>query len=508
MTLVPIPAGEFLMGSPEKQESNLNLLGPGVVWWKLIEGPQHKVTITRPFHMGATEVTRDQWKAVMGDNPSVTDGDSNLPAEQVGWDDCQVFLRRLSQKEGRTYRLPTEAQWEYACRAGSTTQFSFGDDANGLDEYAWHARGDGKDLKASARDFKLHPVGLKKPNAWGLYDMHGNAWEWCQDRFAGSKAPYEAQPQVDPIGAVKDWGDRVQRGGARFYNKPSTCNSTCRSAYEGDHRLAEVGFRVVLSSADLVGVRPASRPGEANAPLTWEQRIALPAEKARLERLGAVRNKTGMLMMPIPAGEFTMGSTETKYEQPPHKVTITKAFLLGATEVTQAQWSAVMGSNPSFLKGDDLPVENVNWGDCQEFLKKLSEKEGKAYRLPTEAQWEYASRAGSATKYGFGDDAATLTEYAWYGANSDLSTHPVAMKKPNAWGLYDMHGNVWEWCQDFYVAYDADAQADPAGPEKGSQRVFRGGAWYDEAYRCRCAYRNSRNPNSRYYFGLRVATAP
>jgi formylglycine-generating enzyme required for sulfatase activity len=215
-----------------------------------------------------------------------------------------------------------------------------------------------------------------------------------------------------------------------------------------------------------------------------------------------------MVLMPIPAGEFTMGSAETKYEQPAHKVKITKPFLMGATEVTQAQWKAVMGDSPSLIQGDDLPVESVTWEECQAFVKKLSEKEGKTYRLPTEAEWEYACRAGSTKRFHFGDDANGLGEYAWHGANSDCTTHPVGLKKPNAWGLYDTYGNVWEWCQDFYVAYGEKEQADPAGPEKGSQRIFRGGAWYDEVYRCRSAFRNSRHPNSRNYFGLRVVMVP
>ena len=506
MSLVPIPSGEFLMGSPEPQEKEPKLLGPDVIWWKLIEGPQHKVKITKAFYIGATEVTQGQWKAVMGNNPATTPGDDNLPVDQISWDDCRAFLKKLSDKEGRTYRLPTEAEWEYVCRAGTTTKFSFGDDEARLDEYAWHAKGDGSDLKAGPRAFKLHPVGQKKPNAWGLYDLHGNAWEWCSDRFAGSKTPYDAQPQVDPIGAVKDWGDRVMRGGARFYNKPTTCTSTCRNAYEGDYRIGDVSFRVVLVSPEVV---PAVKPTDPKPPLTFEQRVSAPEEKARLEKLGAVRNSLGMIMMPIPAGEFTMGSTDTKYEMAAHKVKITRAFHLGATEVTQAQWKAVMGGNPSFFQGDDLPVENLNWNECQEFLKKLSEKEGKTYRLPTEAEWEYACRAGSTTRYSFGDEAAALGDYAWYGANSEVATHPVGQKKANAWGLYDMYGNVWEWCQDRISAnYEDKEQTDPAGPAEGSQRCFRGGAWYDDVNRCRSAFRNSRNGNSRCYFGLRVVLAP
>jgi formylglycine-generating enzyme required for sulfatase activity len=295
------------------------------------------------------------------------------------------------------------------------------------------------------------------------------------------------------------------RGGTRAA-KPVTGTSTCRNAYEGDYRIEGVGFRVALTSLDVVRPPAPTQPAGTKA-LSWNERMSTPAEKARLERLGAVRNGVGMVLMPIPAGEFTMGSAETKYEQPAHKVTITKPFHMAATEVTQAQWKAVMGSNPSLIVGDDLPVESLTWEECQAFVKKLSEKEGRTYRLPTEAEWEYACRAGTTTRFHFGDDANALGEHAWHGANSDCQTHPVGMKKPNAWGLYDTYGNVWEWCQDGYAAYDEKAQTDPAGPDKG-QRTFRGGAWYDEVYRCRSAFRNARHPNSRNYFGLRVVLVP
>ena len=184
----------------------------------------------------------------------------------------------------------------------------------------------------------------------------------------------------------------------------------------------------------------------------------------------------------IPAGTFMMGSDgyyeSFDREKPVHEVTLTKPFLMMKTEVTQAQWYAVMGTRPSRFTGDQLPVESVSWNDVQEFIKKLNETCSGCYRLPTEAEWEYAARAGSSTAYSFGDNEEDLAQYGWYGERWDEgSTHPVGEKQPNQWGLYDMHGNVWEWVADGYGDYEAVAVVDPVGREDGSSRVIRGGSW-------------------------------
>ena len=181
------------------------------------------------------------------------------------------------------------------------------------------------------------------------------------------------------------------------------------------------------------------------------------------------------------------------------------------TEVTQEQYQKVMGTNPSEFKGPQNPVETVSWADAVEFCRKLSampaeKTAGHVYRLPTEAEWEYACRSGTTTAYGFGDDASRLGDYGWFGGNSDSSTHPVGEKKPNAWGLYDMHGNVWEWCQDWYGEYPSGSATDPTGATSGSIRVSRGGMLGHIARYCRSAYRNWFTPESRdrYVLGFRV----
>jgi formylglycine-generating enzyme required for sulfatase activity len=194
-------------------------------------------------------------------------------------------------------------------------------------------------------------------------------------------------------------------------------------------------------------------------------------------------------------------------EGPQHKVRITKPFYMGRHEVTQEQWERVMGNNPSKFKGAKNPVEQVSWNDCQEFLKKLNAlvKIRGTFRLPTEAEWEYACRAGSRTPYSFGDDQAQLPRYGWFAANSDRRTQPVGQKQRNAWGLYDMHGNVWEWCADWYGPYGKATETDPTGPKTGPSRVLRGGAWNLNPQNCQSASRHGTSPIHRdYRFGFRV----
>lgn len=187
-------------------------------------------------------------------------------------------------------------------------------------------------------------------------------------------------------------------------------------------------------------------------------------------------------------------------------------YYIGETQVTQALWKAVMGSNPSWFKGDNKPVERVSWDDCQAFIEKLNSKlsnqlpRGCKFRLPTEAQWEFAARGGKKSN-GFeyaGSD--NIDEVAWYDDNSDDKTHPVKGKKANELGLYDMSGNVWEWCQDWYDSYSSGSQTDPTGPSSGSIRVNRGGGWGFDARRCRLSYRGYNTPDYRYYYlGFRLA---
>lgn len=208
-------------------------------------------------------------------------------------------------------------------------------------------------------------------------------------------------------------------------------------------------------------------------------------------------------MVYVEGGTFTMGATSEQGsdaysdERPTHSVTVSD-FYIGKYEVTQAQWRAVMGSNPSYFTGDNLPVEQVSWDDIQEFITKLNTMTGKTFRLPTEAEWEYAARGGDKSKGYKYSGSNTLDNVAWYTNNSSSKTHPVGQKQPNELGLYDMSGNVWEWCQDWYGSYSSSSQTNPTGPSSGSRRVLRGGSCYNFARDCRVSYRGSGDPDDRY----------
>jgi formylglycine-generating enzyme required for sulfatase activity len=564
MKLKLIPAGTFMMGSPDNALES-----------KDDERPLHRVRITRPFYMGACEVTQAQYESVMGNNPShfaPTGGGSDrvagqstaeCPVDNVTWFQAIRFCNNLSEKEGKKpfyliegpkvrvpdwngqgYRLPTEAEWEYACRANASPQtpFSFGDEISKLALHAWFG---------GNSEARTHPVGQKRPNRFGLYDMHGNVWEWCWDWHIGE---YYAQSSADdPIGPAATY--RVVRGGGWQAN-PRQCRSAERQPCSPGNLHFDNGFRVALGALQLPVPKGDSMGGSGASPASEKSVVRqepAPPPNVKTQMLSnpeTLANTVGMKLKLIPAGTFMMGSPDDAIEaeiveRPLHRVLITKPFYMGACEVTQAQYAAVTGKNPSHFAAsgagkdrvtgqstDDFPVENVSWFDAIRFCNKLSEREGKkpfyeidgtdvrvpdwkgqGYRLPTEAEWEYACRANTSTqmRFSFGDRVQEFPSYGWFRANSEERSHAVGQKRPNQFGLYDMHGNLWEWCWDWSVTsfYTRSPTADPVGPAQSSDRMRRGGSWGNDPRECRSAHRLGLPPNiADWTLGFRVALGP
>ena len=600
-----IKPGDFMMGSPEGEKERF-----------ADEVPQHRVILSHGYWMADSQVTQELWMAMRGgENPSRFKGERN-PVEGVSWEDCQAWISKLGlHHESLKISLPTEAQWEYACRAGSTTAYCFGDDSKELINYGW--------FKENAEQTTI-PVNQLQPNNWGLYDMHGNVWEWCSDWYG----EYEKSASFDPTGPAKGTY-RVMRGGG-WVDPSRLLRSHCRFGLGSGYRNDTLGFRIAgsgqgaepseramlpvaeqgtervrIGTADLeyrfvcsigLGAKDAIQLEREFSHIKVDAyssiRIATEQEEYQFDRLtkptwavdfGAddyglyatleitlervnkeskgiarwFRRKQSELdsvrqrMRWIPPGRFMMGSPDGKDygisgQYPQHEVIITHGYWMFETPCTQGLWSALMGKNPSYFSDDDRPVESVRWEEAVDFAAKLNERMSESYptdgrslvagwdrlmfRLPTEAEWEYACRAGTTSDTYAGDlelesnDAAKsgiLDSIAWYGGNSghmyDLETgvemtwlrdlrdeenmggtRKVGKKHPNPWGLYDMLGNVWEWCQDWYGEYSVERLVDPFGPSQGTTRVVRGGSWdYPARYlRSACRLRNA--PGLRY----------
>jgi len=483
LELVLIPAGKFMMGSTASKKGRSS------------DEKQHEVTLTKPFYMGKYEVTQEQWEAVMGNNPSSKTKSAKLPVTDVSWEDCQKFIKKLNTKTDGGYRLPTEAEWEYACRAGTSTSYSYGDILTHVD-----ANFDGLGIKM---------VGSYKPNAFGVYDMHGNVWERCEDWYGD----YPAVAVTDPKGPAT--GNKlVYRGGA-FYSPGWEVRSSNRGINSPSARDSTVGFRLGRSvdnkieavspepKVDLVEIMPAARVlvapfNEAKAKQVQKE-VAKILQKEVEEKADLVNGVKYELVL-IPNGKFKMGELGEDLG-----VTLTNPFYIGKYEVTQEQWEAVMGNNPSSrTKGAKLPVTNVSWEDCHEFIKNLNSKTSGGYRLPTEAEWEYACRAGTTTAYSVGN---SLTK-----ADANIegdSIRSVGSYKPNAFGLYDMHGNVYEVCEDWQADYPTGAITDPKGPATGTHRVLRGGSFCFNLLTARSFNREGLTPSDRLnHVGFRLARTP
>ena len=466
-----IPAGEFETGSPTSEIGRDD------------DETLRRVKLTKGFWMLETETTQALYEEVMGENPSRFKGE-NLPVERVSWNDATKFCEKLSQRllqEGLTASLPTEAQWERACRAGTTTPFSFGsalngDEANcdGNDPYGTTTRG--------AYLEKTTPVKSYARNPWGLYDMHGNVWEWTSDYYAQD---YQTETAINPKGS-DGASPRAYRGGG-WSGGAGRCRSANRDGLPADSSLSYLGFRFILYRD-----KPSEEQNGTSDASFW---VESPKREAGTRQTLTIGDAEYGFVW-IPAGDFDMGSPvsekDRRGDETLHHVRLTKGFWMLETETTQALYKEVMDENPSKFKGDNLPVECVRRGDALEFCEKLTERlpRGVKASLPTEAQWEYACRAGTKTAYSYGDspDSSKMNDNL-------LSTRAVKSYKPNAWGLFDMHGNVQEWCLDYYDDYHTETVTDPKTPYnyKLYYAVTRGGSrlkdMYCDAGWCRSAYR-------------------
>jgi len=531
-----IKPGEFMMGSPEEEiDRNKN-------------ETLHHVKLSQGYWIADTPVTQELWMAITGDgNPSYFKGENN-PVENVSWEESNDWIGRLSNRHNSLQlELPTEAQWEYACRAGSNTAYCFGDHSQELPAYGWF--GENSDVGVS-------PVKMLRPNRLGLYDMHGNVWEWCQDCYGD----FDSESHTDPIG-LEIGPVRVIRGGS-WFNPARSIRSASRTSQHQQSKSTSLGFRLLSSSLGAEpnerAMLPEAEPGTERAisvqvivkptepvrdplearfwklrkkpdwvsaygkddyglwyefqlPNRWPETQANRKDRTGTEPLGFVTQR----MRWIKPGTFTMGSdvsTKDSWwgDETQHEVILTRGFWMADTPCTQGAWMGVSTfENPSRFKGFSNPVEQVSWNDCQSWLKGL----GDVYPLlqavlPNEAQWEYACRAGSSGAYCFGDQEQELEKYAWYDKNSNGTTHPVCEKLPSKWGLYDVHGNVWEWCQDRYGEFTKATVTDPVGPAKNALRVIRGGGWSSPARLLRSACRLWYDPGDRFsYLGFRLLSS-
>lgn len=447
------------------------------------------ITLTRPLWVGKYEVTQQQYDALMGNNPSHFKKQGTkaavYPVETVSHASAVQFCEAASKNTGAAFRLLREAEWEYAYRAGTRTKYYNGDEDENVGEIAHYGENTGR--------VSPQKVGTKVPNAFGLHDMAGNVWEWCSDYWTGR---YDMRTTVDPLGP--ETGQGCVTRGQCWSSSADGCRAAKRSrdaeTYGGSH----LGFRVACVPAGLpAGDPPApldcsdADGADAAAVLTAQRAWARYLGEATHRRRFAL-DKTGKVtveMILLPPGKYYRGS--------PGKAvltTLTEPLWVGKYEVTQQQYAAVMGRNPSHFKreGPDAalcPVEMASHLDARKFCEIASKNTGAEFRLLTVAQWEYAYRAGTRTKYYNGDDDAKATDLAQCNENNFVRTAKVGTKLPNAFGLYDMGGNVSEWCADFWDPDFVETKTiDPPGPQTPSKlgriRVHRGNAWDSYARTC------------------------
>ena len=492
--MVLVQGGTFTMGCTAEQKGDC----------AMDETPTQDVTL-HDFYIGKYEVTQAQWRVVMGNNPSGFEGD-NLPVERVSWNDVQEFINRLNEVTDGNYRLPTEAEWEYAARGGNQSRGYKYSGSNDIEEVAWYENNSSS---------MTHPVDKKNPNELGVHDMSGNVYEWVHDWFGN----YSEDQLTNPQGHYFGTDHRVIRGGS-YSTTGRSARVSVRHNSDPDDRYRNLGFRLARRSkeaeaaAELARIEAEAAAGHtriaaaADAAAQDARIEAEAAEEARKKAEAAaelarkkVEDSLSLNMVLVQGGTFTMGCTPEqgkdcdKDEKPTHQVTLSD-FYIGKYEVTVAQWHKVMGDNSSSSESDNWPVVNVSWSRVQEFTKKLNEMTGENYRLPTEAEWEYAARGGSQSQGYKHSGSDNIRDVGWYNGSWGR-LHPVGEKNANELGIHDMSGNVSEWVNDWYGDYNSSPQTNPQGPSSGSKRVVRGGDGSSRASNTRVSSRNSLEPGSK-----------
>ncbi len=455
--MMDVPGGSFNMGGTVQKD----------------ETPIHKVTLTS-FRLAKTETTVAQWRvfcnATGRSMPKAPDWGwiDNYPIVNVSWNDAIAYCNWLSKKTGKRYRLPTEAEWEYAARGGNKSKGYTYAGSDFLDGISWY-----KDNAAS----RAYACGLKRSNELGLYDMSGNVAEWCNDWY---DATYYADcPNDNPKGPY-DGSYRIVRGGS-WNNSPTFSKVETRTGEEDLSKgHSNCGFRVVLSI------------DKADTDSKWEG-------SEYVFDFGDLSNY--LEMIDVPGGSFNMGGAKGTDEKPIHQVTL-NSFFMAQKETTVKQWKLYctetgkkMPKVPNWGWIDNYPIVNVSWNEAVAYCNWLSKEEGQSYRLPTEAEWEYAARGGNKSEGYIYAGSDNLDEVGWNKDNAAFKAHDIfeIYKKSNELGLNNMSGNVWEWCNDRYVAtyYAKSPSTNPQGPSVGSYRVVRGGSFDTPALNCRVV--------SRYY---------
>lgn len=470
-TMVAVEGGTFTMGATREQNNTRSDAVP------------HQVTLSS-YYIGETQVTQELWKAIMGENPCYADLGDNRPVQNVSWDDCQLFITRLNKLTGEEFSLPTEAQWEFAARGGVKSRNYRFSGSNNIDDVGWY-----RDNSSA----KIHEVKELRPNELGIYDMTGNVWEWCQDYYDSHY--YEKSPAVDPVCTTTS-NSRVHRGGW-CYTELSDAMVSFRNWNGQDFRNGDHGLRLAMKGGN-------NRVSNSNYNQNQSSSSAVKTFTA-----GGV----SFSMIKVEGGTFKMGGTSEQDgsyddEKPVHQVTLS-TYYIGETEVTQELWKAVMGSNPSSHKGDFFPVENITWDEVQRFLSRLNSMTGQNFRLPTEAEWEFAARGGVKSRHYQYSGGNNLEDVAWSGESTN-ATCRVKTKQANELGIFDMSGNVWEWCSDYFDAsfYANSPSYNPTGPSTSyntSRHCMRGGSYTNYNGGCRNARRDFHDDDDRQgNVGIRI----